>query len=250
MLKASSSLVGTIIGAGLFGVPYVMVQAGFLAGSILFLALTAIMLVLHLMYAEVVDRSGVRHRLTGYMDMYFGKRAKDVTTISVVLAIYGSLIVYILLANEFLTNIFGEILSGEIYWGLIFWAILSIGIIKGIKTISNAETLLLGFLGLVLLLIGIRGLPVVEFSNFNSINLKNILLPYGVILFALGGFQAIPEMRFIIGKDGKTFKRSVIVGVLFSALATILFAFIVVGVSGETTSPEAISGLEQFLGEE
>ncbi|MEX0877298.1 MAG: hypothetical protein WDZ40_00350, partial [Candidatus Spechtbacterales bacterium] len=70
----------------------------------------------------------------------------------------------------------------------------------------------------------------------------------------------IPEMRYLIGKEdlpapqarqaGKSFKRSVVAGVLFSALVTALFAFIVVGVSGETTSPEAISGLEQFLGKE
>lgn len=249
-VKATSSLVGTIIGAGIFGVPYVMVQAGFWAGSVLFLALAGIMLILHLMYAEVVDTSGTKHRLTGYMDMYFGKRAKQITTVSIVLAVYGSMIVYILLANEFLNNLFGEIFSGRIYWGVVFWALLSIGIVKGIKTISKTETILLGFLGLVLLVITFRGAPLIEASNFNSFNFKNILVPYGVILFSLGGFQAIPEMRYLIGKDGPTFKRSVIAGVLFSAFVTFLFAFVVAGVSGQTTSPEAISGLEQFLGTE
>lgn len=260
VLKATSSLVGTIIGAGIFGVPYVMAQSGFWPGLVLFGALTGLMLILHLMYAEVVERTGSGHRLTGYMEIYFGKKAKDFTTISVVLAVFGSLVVYILMAMEFLNSVFGELFSNKLYWGIMFWALLSIGIVKGIKTVSNAETVLLGLLGFVLLMITFRGAPMIEFSNFNSFNFKNIFVPYGVILFALAGFQAIPEMRYLIGKEdlpapqarqaGKSFKRSVVAGVLFSALVTALFAFIVVGVSGETTSPEAISGLEQFLGKE
>lgn len=249
-LKATSSLVGTIIGAGIFGVPFVMAEAGFYAGLILFVILTVLMLILHLMYAEVVERAGPGHRLTGYMEMYFGKRAKDLTTLSVVLAVFGSLVVYILIAAEFLNSIFGELFSNKLYWGFVFWALLSIGIIKGIKTISKAETVLLGFLGIVLILITARGLPLVEASNFNSFNIKNIFVPYGVILFALAGFQAIPEMRLLIGKDGKSFRWSVAAGIIFSTLVTLLFAFVVVGVSGETTSPEAIGGLEQFLGRE
>ncbi|MEX0877297.1 MAG: aromatic amino acid transport family protein, partial [Candidatus Spechtbacterales bacterium] len=201
VLKATSSLVGTIIGAGIFGVPYVMAQSGFWPGLVLFGALTGLMLILHLMYAEVVERTGSGHRLTGYMEIYFGKKAKDFTTISVVLAVFGSLVVYILMAMEFLNSVFGELFSNKLYWGIMFWALLSIGIVKGIKTVSNAETVLLGLLGFVLLMITFRGAPMIEFSNFNSFNFKNIFVPYGVILFALAGFQAIPEMRYLIGKE-------------------------------------------------
>ena len=247
---AVASLVGTIVGAGIFGVPFVFVRAGFWAGAGLFVLLTALMLVLHLMYAEIVERTSVSHREMGYARLYLGKKAGDFVALAVVFGAFGALIAYILIANEFLNILFGPLFSNTIAWGIIFWGILSLAILKGLKTISRLEVVMLFALMAVLSVIILRGLPLVNSVNFTNINWGNILVPYGVILFSLGGFQAIPEMSAIFGKEKKNFKKAVITGILISAFLTFAFAFVVVGISGLSASEEAISGLIPFMGRE
>jgi len=41
---ATAILIGTIVGAGMFGIPYVVAQSGFLIGAIFLLILTAVSL--------------------------------------------------------------------------------------------------------------------------------------------------------------------------------------------------------------
>ncbi|MDP4010570.1 MAG: aromatic amino acid transport family protein [Candidatus Spechtbacteria bacterium] len=247
---AVASLVGTIVGAGIFGVPFVFVRAGFWAGAGLFVLLTALMLVLHLMYAEIVERTSASHREMGYARLYMGKKAGDLVALAVVLGAYGALIAYILIASEFLNILFGPLFSSNIAWGVIFWGVLSLAILKGLKTISRLEVAMLFLLMAVLGVIILRGLPLVNISNFAHVNWGNVLVPYGVILFSLGGFQAIPEMSAIFGKEKKNFKKAVITGILISAFLTFAFAFVVVGISGPSVSEEAIAGLIPFMGKE
>jgi len=250
-LKSSSSLIGTIIGAGIFGVPFVMAQAGFFIGVSYFLVLGTIMLILHLMYAEVVEHTGEQHRLIGYSKIYFGKRAKEFVSVSVIVSLFGSLIVYILLANEFLSTVLSNNFLGKFTWGFLFWAILSVGILKGIKIITKAEVFMMGFLILVVSLIVFKGVPLIDIQNYSNVNLAMAFLPYGVILFSLGGFNAVPEIYFSMkNPDSRIFRKSIITGVVASAAITLLFATVVVGISGSLTSPDAIEGLLPYLGKQ
>ncbi|MEX2144934.1 MAG: aromatic amino acid transport family protein [Candidatus Spechtbacterales bacterium] len=247
---AVAALVGTIVGAGIFGVPFVFAQAGFWAGTALFVSLTAIMLALHLMYAEIVERTSASHREMGYARLYLGKYAGNFVALTVVVGAYGALIAYILIANQFLNILFGPLFSNELAWGVVFWILLSTGILKGLKTISRLEIAMLFLLVAVLGIIILRGLPLVDSSNFEGVNWASVLVPYGVILFSLGGFQAIPEMNAIFGKEKRGFKKAVIWGVLTAAFLTFAFAFVVVGISGNNSTEEAIGGLIPFMGKE
>src|SRR3989338_1796914 len=132
-IKATSSLVGAIIGAGIFGVPFVMAQAGFFVGFAYFVALGVIMLVLHLMYGEVIEHTKGQHRLIGYSRIYLGRKASKLVSVSVVVSMFGSLVVYILLANDFFNTILPDVFSYDFAWGFLFWGILGIGIVKGLK---------------------------------------------------------------------------------------------------------------------
>ncbi|MDX1535413.1 MAG: aromatic amino acid transport family protein [Candidatus Spechtbacterales bacterium] len=249
LLTASSSLVGTIIGAGIFGIPYTFAKAGFLAGTLFFVVLAALILLLHLMYAEVVERTSEKHRLIGYSKKYFGDGVRDLVSLSVVVSVFGSLVVYIILANNFVADLFGSPDTAlPFLWGGLFWLLLSIAIIKGIKTIARVEMYILGILVITLVMLIFKGAPLVQVSNFSGVNWSNVFLPYGVILFSLGGFAAVPEIRSLLPSGGKTFLRSVIIGFMVAAIITYLFAFVVVGVSGASTSEDAIGGLLPFIG--
>ena len=154
----------------------------------------------------------------------------------------------LLLANTFSNALFGNIASHNFLWGFLFWIFLSLGVVKGIKTVAKVETIMLSLLIATLLTIVVRGAPVINLSNFTTINLSSMFLAYGVILFALGGIAALPEMRALIKKNDKTFRNSVVVGFLISIFIMYIFTVVVFGVSGEATSRDAISGLLPYLG--
>ena len=161
---------------------------------------------------------------------------------------FGSLVVYILLANDFFNTILPDVFSYDFAWGFLFWGILGIGIVKGLKTIAKMEVFMMALLVLTMFAIFLKGIPVINMQNYFTLDWSRAFLPYGVILFSLGGFAAIPEMRSSIKNDSPTFRRSIVAGVIVSAVITFLFGAVVLGVSGQATSIDAIGGLLPYLG--
>lgn len=247
-IRGTASLSGAIIGVGIFGVPFVFAQVGLTIGLAFFITITAIVLLQHIMYAEVIERTQGKHRLTGYANIYFGKLAKNFMGISVLVGISGALVAYIAFANGFLTILFGSLFGIEYLWGVVFWVVMSIGILMGRRAITRGEVFLLGLLLLVFSIIIVRGLPLISLDNFSYTNFNNFFLPYGVIIFALVGFQAVPEVRDMIRGDGVRFRNAIILGVLIAAAVTLIFGVVVLGVTGTSTSPEAIGGLAPHVG--
>ncbi|MEX0869874.1 MAG: aromatic amino acid transport family protein [Candidatus Spechtbacterales bacterium] len=249
LIKAAIPLPAMMIGAGIFGIPYVFANAGLAIAGTFFIVLAGLTVLLNLMYGEVVERTRDSHRLTGYSEIYYGKKAKDVITLTISASVYGALVAYLILAGEFLGTLFQHVELPSVAWIALFWAVVSLGIIRGIKTVAKIESLLFGFLLAVFAVIVFPGFAKIDVANFSYIDLSNFFLPYGVILFSLGGFQAIPEIHSIIKKDGsKLFRNAIITGVAIAAIVTFIFGVVIVGVSGLNTSETAISGLEPYLG--
>ena len=92
--------------------------------------------------------------------------------------------------------------------------------------------------------------PSVSVSNFTFLNINQAFLPYGVILFAISGLNVIPEIKDLLGREEaqKHLFKIIGVGTLISIVVTILFGLIVVGVTGNSTTPDAIAGLGAILG--
>jgi len=138
---ALASLIGTIIGAGVFGIPYVMAKSGIVFCLFYFLVLGAVALVLHLFFGEIILRTKQKHRLIGYTEKYLGKKAKLLVSFSIIFGTIGSLLAYIILNNNFLEIILPSSLN-HLYVGLILWAILSFFVFSGIKLISQVQLLM------------------------------------------------------------------------------------------------------------
>ncbi len=248
---ATAILIGTIVGAGMFGIPYVVAQSGFLIGVIFLIGLTIISLLVHLMYGEIVCRTKEKHRLVGYAGYYLGKWGKAIITFSALFGLYGALLVYIIISGEFLSAIFSPILGGSAFvYSLIFFAIGALAIFKGLILIERLELIMTSLLVVIILIILFAGMPSLDISNLKTIDLKYFFLPYGVILWALSGGTAIPEVKEILKTNGKKYKKIIILGTVIPAILFFLFMFLVVGVAGTNTTPEAIEGLANFLGKE
>ena len=246
-LRATALLTGTVIGAGVLGIPYVVAQGGFLTG-LLTIVVGLAMLMLHLMYGEIVLRTAGNHQLPGYVGKYLGKWGKRISLFSLFFGIYGALIAYLIGEGQALSAIFG---LNPLTFSLIFFVIVATILYKGLKAISKSE---IYFLAIVLLMVLVLSLITIsstkfDLSNLPTFNIYNILIPFGVILFAFRGLEAIPEMKEYLTKDRKKLKKAVILGSLIPLIVYVLFTFATLGITGEKTTEIVTIGLGESLGE-
>ncbi len=242
-------LMGAIIGAGVFGIPYVVAQSGFLIGLVFLLVLTVIVILIHLMFGEIVCRTQGKHRLVGYAARYLNKWGKLIVTIALFVEFYGALLVYIILGGEFFSTIFPFSFKGSVFiYSLIFFAICALVVFKGLLLTERMELFMGLFLIIVILLIVLSGVQHLDFNNLKTINLGKMFLPYGIILWSLAGAVAVPEIMEAFKLSGRKYKKIIIIGTIIPAILYLLFMLAVVGVTGTMTSPEAISGLIPYFG--
>ena len=246
-------LLGTIIGAGIFALPYVVAQSGVITTLFYFIVLGAVVLLLHLLMGEVALRTTVKHRLVGYAELYLGNWGKILITFSTVVGIVGALLAYIIIGGKFLQIVLSPFFEVSVFASsIIVWLLLSLLILRGIHLIARAEFFMNIVLFLTAGLIVFLAVPHMQRQNFVLFNQESLFLPFGVILFALGGWQAIPEradmFENIQGKrslDNLIVWSSIIVVALY-----LLFSVVVVGVTGAGTSDDALGGLQPILGEQ
>ena len=238
-----------IIGAGVFGIPYAVAQAGFAVGLFYLVLLGGAVMLLHLFYGEIVLRTHQEHRLIGYAAKYLGEEAKKVATFTVLFEYYGSLLAYIIIGGNFLMILLGRFFGGnEVFWAAVFFAVGATLIFGGLKTVVKNELFLTGLLLVSLAAMLFSGVPQMNFDNLKTINFNKFFLPYGVILFSLAGSAVIPEVRKIMTGQEKKIKKVIILGTLIPAILYLFFALVVVGVTGSGTTEEAINGLMPYLG--
>jgi len=245
-------LMSTIVGVGMFGLPYAGMQSGFLIIGLLLFILTVIMSTVHWFYADIVVKTNKNCRLPGYAGEHLGNKAKTIVGIFVILGLYGSLLVYIIVGGNFLGTILSEFLNlPAIYFNLIFFVIGSIAIYSGIKLISGTDLLMGVFLIVIVLIFVLLGHNNVNFINFKTINWQNLLIPYGAILYSLAGMSVIPEIREMFknsNKDKKYYKKAIVAGTIIPGVLYLVFIGIVIGLTGVNTTEEAINGLIDVLG--
>jgi tyrosine-specific transport protein len=247
--KAIAVLVGTTIGAGIFGIPFVISKVGFAIGVVYLSVLGILILFLNLIYGEVILRTPGDHQMNGYLRIYFqdrkGKFLNFLSTTGSFLSFYGALLAYLIKIGEFLVLLFGG--GSPTLFSFLFFIFGCLALYFGIRAVSSFEFLLVIFLLILIAFISILGSTKIEAVNLLSFNPSYLLLPYGVILFAFGGSSVIPEMEELLRQKPGQLKKAIIIGSLIPLLTYLMFSFFVVGVSGSLTSDDAISGLTLFL---
>jgi len=238
-------LIGTIIGAGVLGIPYVVAQSGFTFGLINILVLGFIILMLNLYVGEVALRTKKDHMLPGYAGKYLGKWGKWAITATTVFGLYGAMIAYVIGVGEVLSALFG---GSAPLWGWIFFIVFIGLVFFNLRVIAESELFLSLLVIALILIISVLAFSSIEVSNLGGGDITKAFLPYGVILFAFAGISAIPEMKAEIGKNKKKFKKAIILGSLIPIALYILFTIVVVGVTGLATTEVATIGLGELLG--
>ncbi len=245
-LLPTGLLAGTIIGAGVFALPYLFERAGILTG-LFYLALGALIYTLvHLFYADVILRTPGEHRFVGYAEIYLGRKFKWLAILMAVLEMILVMTIYLILSLSF-ANLIAP--GNGIYKLLVFWILGSLAIFLSVRRLTLVEFLISWGMIAIILLIFILGLP-----KFNQVSAPdfyprsaNILLPLSAVLFSLGGRVAIPSLvKYFklpgIGHNYGLIKKSVIWGTVIPAVTYALFVFGILGLSG-VVSEDSVTGL-------
>ena len=242
------TLTGTIIGAGILGLPYVFAKAGFLIGLFWLIFLGLILLFVKLCLGEITLRTKQIHQLPGYANKYLGKWGGRIMFVAIIFGIYSALLAYLIGEGQSLSQLFTGGIEYSLFFGIGFWGIMTYLLKGGLERLKN-----IGFFGVIAVIIIITLaffilLPDVKMENINTTNSTYFFLPFGVVFFSLLGFNAIPELRREVGKDRKILKKAIILGALIPIILYLMFAFVFVGVLGKNVAEIATLSFTGIFG--
>ncbi len=227
------TLSGTIIGAGILGLPYVFSKSGFFIGLFWLLVIGAIVMFTSLCLGEVSLRTKGKHHLAGYARKYLGIWQKRIMFFAVAFGIYSALLAYLIGEGQSFSKLFTGTLDYSLYFAIGFWIIMSFLLREGLRGLKKIETW--GVLAIIFIILFISGWysPSINVENLFYNDFSYFFLPFGIILFALLGFTSIPELKMEIKGKEKKLKKAIVVGILIPIILYIIFSFVFVGVLGK-----------------
>ncbi len=251
LISAVSIIVGTCIGSGFLGMPYVAAQLGFFPTMLYLVFFGAIILTLNLYFGEIVLRTDKDSHLVGYTKRYLGTRFSYVMRIAVIFSVYSALLSYMIGVGDSLSVLLTGGTEYSIIFGVLFAALMAGVLHGGLKSLRIYERIgVASILGLFVVTL-VTFIGDVQAANFFHFNPSFIFLPIGVILFSLIEFYSLPEARMVLRGSEHLLKKTIIIGTITPILFYIAFAFVVVGFMGQDTpqiSTFALGSIFIFVG--
>ncbi|PJE69451.1 MAG: hypothetical protein COU98_01995 [Candidatus Staskawiczbacteria bacterium CG10_big_fil_rev_8_21_14_0_10_38_10] len=253
IIYAVSILSGTIIGVGLFSLPYITLKAGFWVILTYLLVLGGLVILVHIFFGELALVTPDLRRLPGFAKIHLGSWGEKIAFLSAILGGFGAILAYLIVGGEFLAEILIPVFGGSyLIYTLFYFAIGALLIFWGVKAIAKIEFWgLIGFF-IILILIFLRGKSLINIENLFLTfkpEMKNLFLPYGPILFSLWGAGLIPQAEEILGDKRKILKKVIAISILIPILVYLFFIYLILGITGGQTTESALTGLKVFLGD-
>ncbi len=255
-VESMAILVGTIVSAGIFVLPYINIRSGLLATNVWLILLGILVCVLHLIFGEIVLRTKGDYKLPGYAGIYLGKTVKRFFGFASVLTLAFSLLIFIIMVNNFVQILFFQHMAYlKPYSFVLVWFLLNLFLFFKYAKVSKCNFfltfVLIGLMGVVSFLC----ISKIDFSsvlNFSRLLFtKDFYASYGVVFFSFDGLVAMPIMFSLLRSKKaakKVFKRSVILAFAFVVALYFVFMNAISLLSRGSTSIDAISGLAPFFG--
>ncbi|MCX6737401.1 MAG: hypothetical protein NTX26_01510 [Candidatus Parcubacteria bacterium] len=252
--EGTAILVGMIIGAGVFTLPYVSLKSGIIPTLILLALVGVLVTYVHLLYGELTLRTEKLCGLPGYVGTYLGDKAKKFVLLTTLLTFSISLLILLLLATQFLTTLLNQMGInglGSPWIFTILWLVISFITLYDSRLAVKANFIFSFVLVAIFIFISFKSFPVIQIVNLTPTHWLSFLLPYGVIFYAINGLAAVPEslQTAKINKlPSKKYKQIILWGTIIPVIIYALFIVSVVGMSGLATTMTAIDGLVGVLG--
>lgn len=237
-------IVGGTIGAGMFGLPVLFAQSGRLWGSILYWAIVAVVLIIHIAYAELQAKAGSKHDVAGIVKRSLGWWGWLVAIIVSPVSAYGSMLLYVLLGSQFISALSGAIggPTSLFGWQMTLWVFFAWGTHKGVKGVERFERpltffLIAGLVAVSLIAALYNGTAPQSAPSLESFSFATFV---AVVFFASISLPLVSEAMEFAGHKSKIGRRAILVGFLGVAALKWLF-----GLSFAST---ATGGVVEVLG--
>ncbi len=241
--KVAAIVTAATVGDGVFALPYVFAQAGWLLCIGYIIVLGAIVITAHAVYSETLKKVGERERLLGLARKYFGEGGFWVGFLAIFLGLLLTLVAYLILGTQFLHLGFPGLPTNI---GLIiFWIFVATAVLVNDSRVIELELLGILFTSIVIVLIFLTALPNVGFDGSPVVNWSSAFLPFGAVLFSLAGWTSVEpayESQKARGRRRFAAWQPLALGTLFAALLYMMFASGILGTATHIT-PDTISGL-------
>ena len=246
MIKAKSLIpigimAGAIIGAGIFSLPFIFAQIGISNGFIVMALATAVVVMIHLFYADIIVRTEGRHNFVGFSRLYLGKNSATFSVLMTVVQMMLVLVIYLVLSLSFTKLIFG---ASSVTHLFAFWFLGTIVIFINLKRLGVLESVItIGMIGIIAVIF-IIALPEM-FPLAINITIPTVgkaLSPIAPIFFALAGRVAVSAIVRSSRKNVVKIRRAIILGTIIPAVVYIFFILAVIALSAPV-SPDSVSGL-------
>src|SRR3989344_2755262 len=241
------TLSGAIIGAGILVLPYVFSKSGFAVGIFWLVFIGLIMLYINLCLGEISLRTKQLHQLPGYAGIYLGKKGKNITLFIKVFGIYAALLAYIIGEGQSFSMLFFGNLDSSVYFAVGFWFVMTLFMRDGLEGLKKVESRGILLVTAIVLFMFFYFLGDINPANLTYTDYNNFFLPIGVVLFALLGFSAVPEMRLEIMKKEKKFKKAIILGSLLPIALYFIFSLTFLVTFGKNVNQVATLTSDGFI---
>jgi len=218
-------IVGTVIGAGILGLPSVFAKNGYLTATAALLVSLVLVIELAFMIVELEGSSS--RQIPSLIGYYLGGMARAVAFLGFLIAVFSALTAYYIgLADSFrslglppgLGYLTGIIMSFYVCY-------------RGLKGAARAELIItIVMIGLIFLIILFSSTNV-NVEKLNEFHLPNLASPFGIIIFALYGHMILPEVKRLLISAGlrKKISLAIILGYSIPAMIYLLFSASIVG---------------------
>jgi len=224
VLTVTLNLLGTIIGAGVFGLPAVFSEMGILGGSLLYLLVLVVAIVLHMLYLDVVLSVKAKHRLPGYSGLYLGKSYYWLSFFSLFFKISGTILAYIILGGTFLYGLLNSVIGGtEFFWSVVFWLVGSMVVVFGLGLVAHIEDEMTGILIGFLIFTAVILFPFFNWNDILVINYNSLFNVLGIMFFSVMGVSVLPDIVSIAGVKRSQARLGVFLGVFLAGFLSWIF---------------------------
>lgn len=237
-------VMATTIGAGVFALPYIFKESGWFVSIFYLVVLGGLIVMAHYFYWLVLKKTGGENRLLGFAKIIFGKIGFNFAFVVIVGGLFLALVVYLILGSQFLKMIFPSLRDDLAL--AIFWFLSSFPLVLKLKRLAGLEFLGAILMTTIILLVFFGAGNYSIFEKVSAINFKNLLLPFGAILFSLAAWTVV-EPIYELNKNTKneTKKNALFVFLFGTFLAAAFYFLFIVGIFGSAAkiTPDTLSGL-------
>jgi len=238
-IEGLAILVGTLIGAGILGLPYAASKVGLIpAIGILFGVMLLLLFTALIVLKLSADMGGAQ--MSTIANRALGNAGGWIMYISIMIMGFGAFLAYIVGMGNIFTTLFG---INEIVGAILFWILASSVIYLGLEASGKTE-LIMGFV-LIVIFIGVTIMlfPHARVENALYVDIGGIFSMLGVVIFAFGFHTVIPDVYRGIGSYKKT-KKILVLAFLIPTVIYGVFMVMFLMVFGKNTPQVATQGLE------